>query len=193
MKSLLYWIFGSILGGGIAAVTTIFITGFLLYFNVYNFADSLYDPNATPGFLAPLLTFLWGTLVGCLHGGLIGGVQGLLILRKIPQNKQALYTACKGSFVNLALFGILFNLVVFAPANIQIFAFLSDGTIRTGLFLIFLSATVSGLVQGLVQYRTLKRRNSELFPWCFYSIVSGNLALFLLLFKLWFFIRFLFN
>lgn len=185
MNSLLPWICGSTLGGGGAAVGT-----FLLSWLVFH----LFRPSGTvdtPFELAPVASvFLLYCLAGCLHGGFIGSLQGLFLLKKIPQNKQALYTGFKGSLAGLTLFGVLANFVLFSLVNIPIFAYFDDSNNMFMVSLFFLSTTVSSLIQGLIQHRIARRRSSELFRWCFYSIFSGNLGLVFFYFSLLFFVRF---
>ena len=125
--------------------------------------------------------------MGCLHGGFIGSLQGLLLLNKLPHNKQSLYTSFKGSLAGLALLWVLFIFVLLGLINTSILASFDDENDIFMISLFFLSATVSSLIQGLIQHRISRRRNSELFKWCLYSIVSGNLGLVFFYFSLWFF------
>lgn len=170
------------LGGGTAAIGTIFLTWLSFHLYGHPNVDRPDESNIILELASTILAFLIYILIGCLHGGLIGSLQGLLLLNKIPQNKQALHTAYKGSLVGLALFGILFNCTPLILVLLQRLSYLHDPETPqfvSSLILsfIFLSATISGLVQGLIQHRIARKRNSEIFRWCFFSIISCNLGL----------------
>lgn len=183
MNYLLSWIFGSILGGGTAAIGTIFLPLLLLF--VVSGGSGHSDGFST--FVDLTSLSLVGVLVGCLHGGLIGSFQGLLLLNKLPQNEQALHTAYKGSVAGLAVFGVFFNCILLLLT--PILSMEGIDILKFVLSLVFLSATVSGLVQGLIQHRIVGRRYHEIFQWCSFSIISSYLGLVLICigFALYFF------
>lgn len=179
MKSFLFWLGGSILGSGTAAGVNIFITWFLLHVNVY--------PDSTGVLLDPRLggVNLLRILSGCLHGGFIGITQGLLLLNKIPRGNQALDVSYIGSLLGQVLYGIFFGFAI----SIDVIFSLGTSESFAGLiwYLLLLSATISGLAQGLTQHRMARRGNSELFRWCLFSTISSSLS-FVLLASTWIFL-----
>lgn len=181
IKALFFWVVGSILGGGTAAVLTIFITAALFYLNIH---PDYWKPLVNP---LSMFTNLFYVLAGLLHGGYIGSIQGLLLLNKIPRNKQALYVSYKGSLLGLGFYGILSNCILI------ILTILTALDVNVTYFprilwcLFFLSAITSSFTQGLIQHRIARRRHSEIFRWCLFSIIGGNLGL-VLIFVTWFFV-----
>ena len=179
MKSFLSWLWGSILGSGTAAGVNIFITSFLFHVNVY--------PDSSRMFLEPGIGLinLIRILSGCLHGGFIGIIQGLLLLNKIPRSNQALDVSYIGSLLAQVLYGILFGVAV----SVDIIFSLGTSESFSGLiwYLLLLSGAISVLAQGLTQHRMVRKGNSELFRWCLFSTISGSLGVVLII-STWLFV-----
>lgn len=174
MNSLLFWTFGSVLGGGTAAIGTVFLY-WLLSFVFLGVSVRPDESSAIVEVTSAISDLLVGVLIGCLHGGLIGSFQGLLLLNKLPQNEKALHAAYKGSVAGLALFGVFFNCILLLLTLIS--SMEGVDILKFILSLVFLSATISGLFQGLIQHRIARRRYHEIFRWCSFSIISSYLGL----------------
>jgi len=171
MSFLFLWVLYCTLGGSAAAI----ITFTLFYVSIYGIDFFLLFKD--DGFFFPPSI---AVLIGSLHGGCIGIIQWLLLLKQIPDNKQSLKAACLGTFIGLVSFGLIFNFS-FWLARTFIY---NTSYINNFLFTIPVQAAVAGSIQGLIQHRILRRQKIEIPRWCISSIVSSILGLIIVLLML---------